>query len=315
MAQEPDGLHVVDRYNEKTSLRDLWKNSPGFLVCGGPSLRALDLGFLRCRGVVSLGVNNVAGLAPVSAWTFSDPPEKFHHGVHLDPGCLSFVPIPKLRKKIRVKQPDGGWVYPGARVRDCPGVVGYERSCEFRPETFLTSRGATWGNNDKGVQATGGPKLLFSMFLGIRLLHYLGVRRVYMLGVDFGMDPLGDANEQYAFGQRREPGACETNNGSYIQAAKWLAELRPIFDAAGFNLFNCNPSSRLEVFDHVPYEDAILDATRHCREPFDLSGWYEKKPKHDTAKETAGSLSRRERRRLRRIQRRERLDKAESRKG
>lgn len=300
-----DGLRVVDRWGEDTSLRDLWRNSPGFLVGGGPSLRGLDLSFLRARGVVSMGVNNVAGFAPVSAWTFSDPPEKFHHGIHLDPSVLTFCPIPKLRKKIRVKQPDGTFVFPGARVRDCPGVIGYERSCQFVAAEFLTSRGATWGNNNKGVEKTGGPKLLFSMFLAVRLLHYLGVRRVYMIGVDFGMPAIGRDDEQYAFEQARPQAVRNGCNNSYRQAAAWFRELRPIFDDAGFHVFNCNPASNLDAFDFVPLETAVADATRHCREPFDLAGWYEKKPKHDTAEGIAPELSRRERRRLRRIRREE----------
>ena len=273
----PDPLIMFTRHKEPATLKDMWRNTAGFLVCGGPSLKQLDLEPLRERGIVSLAVNNVAGWAPVRAMTFSDPAEKFHHGIFLDPAMMKFVPTPKLKEHIRVKMPDGSFKPSNLRVRDCPNVWAYKRDCFWTPESFLDQDGATWGNNNKGVAKTGREKLLFTFFLGLRLLHYFGVRRVYLLGVDFGMDPRAGDHENYAFGEERWKGACASNNNSYRTANKWCHEMRPHLDATGWQIYNCNAHSKLTAFEHVPYETALTDCRGHTpAEPFDLVGWYRK---------------------------------------
>ena len=255
-------------------LRDLWRPSPGFLVCGGPSLRDLDLGFLRDRGVVSLGVNNVAGLAHTRAMTFSDPPEKFHHGILLDPTILKLVPRTKLRKRVRAKLPDGTFRWTRFRVQDCPSVYGYERDGDWDAEHFLTREAATWGCSKGCVQATRREKVIFTFFLGLRLLHYLGCRRVYMLGVDFSMQP---GSTSYAWGEQRDDDHASGNNRYYRLANEMSRELLPHFEEQSYEVFNCNPASRLTAFPHVPLERAIADCKQLIPpEPYDLTEWYDK---------------------------------------
>ncbi len=244
----------------------LWAPSPGFLVCGGPSLNGIPKEKLRERGIVSLAVNNSAGHVPVSAWVFGDPQNKFHHGVHLDPKCITFAPIGKLRKKINIKTPDGKFSATDIRVMDCPGVMGFSRSTYFEKETFLTDTTAHWGPG--GKMPNREFSLLDTMFLGLRLLHYLGCPRVYMLGVDFNMT----SEQPYAFGQQKG-----RRNGRYAKTNKLLKELRPIFEADGFFVYNCNPASKCDAFDYIPFEKAYLDCKGGIPpEPFDLSEWYEK---------------------------------------
>jgi len=261
-------------------LRGLWKTAPaGFLVCGGPSLNELDLQRLKDRGVVSLGVNNVAGHAPVRAMTFSDPPEKFHQGIHLDASILKFVPSGKLGKRIRAKKPDGTFAFTAMRVMDCPSVFGYARNSDWDAKTFLTCDSASWGCNESCMKSTGQPKVLFTFLLGLRLLHYLGLRRVYLLGVDFTML----SGSGYAFNQQRTKEAATGNNNSYHVAAGMCQQLRPVFDAADFQVLNVNPKSRLTAFDavHEDMQTGYEMALNYCKsllppEPFDLSFWYEK---------------------------------------
>jgi hypothetical protein len=247
-------------------LNGLWGPSPGFLVCGGPSLNDIPKERLRERGIISLAVNNSAGHMPVSAWVFGDPQNKFHHGIHLDPKCLTFAPNGKLRKKINVKNQDGKFRATDIRVMDCPGVMGFSRSSVFNKDTFLTDVSAHWGPG--GKQSEGKIKILDTMFLGLRLMHYLGCPRVYMLGVDFNMT----SDRPYAFGQ--EKGG---RNGRYKKTNSLLKELRPVFEKAGFFVYNCNPKSKCDAFDYVSFEKAYLDCKGGIPpEPFDLSQWYEK---------------------------------------
>jgi hypothetical protein len=106
---------------ESINLSGLWhRDNPtaGFLVCGGPSINQLPYHKLKERGVVSLGINNVAAHVPVSVWCFSDPHTKFHHALFFDPAIMTFAPTPKLNKRIRIKQADGTFRELNKKVKD-----------------------------------------------------------------------------------------------------------------------------------------------------------------------------------------------------
>ena len=273
-----DPLQTYSRDGAKLEghpLRNLWAGCAAFYVCGGPSLREIDLSFLKDRGIVSLGINNVAGYAPVRAWTFSDPASKFSSDIFLDPAILKFVPVPKLGERVRARR-DGKFAWTPYEVKHCPSVFGYNRQTLFDPQTFLTSEQASWGRSKKHKQNEGKTTVLFTFLLGLRLLHYLGVRRVYLLGVDFKMTETA----HYAFGQDRHSGAVASNNNSYRVATELCGELRPVFDKAGFEVYQTNEKSALRVFDYLPLADAIDD----CRgvipqEPWpadSMTGFYDK---------------------------------------
>lgn len=272
-----DPLRVCDRnLLVNHAVRDAWKDCPAFVVCGGPSINLLDLNHLRDSRVMSIGVNNVAAYAPVKAFVYSDPTEKFHSSIFLNPGVMVFAPRPKLQNQLRTKV-DGKFKFATRRVCDCPNVWGYERESRFDPSTFLTDEIAQWGSNpDKHESNRGRAKVLFTPFLAMRLLHYLGVRTMFLLGMDFHMTP-GPVGG-YAFGQGRTSGAAASNNAHYRRVNGMMHELRPHLEKAGVEVFNCNPKSRLSAFPHVDYEEAL----RICRDSVppadDLSGWYEKDP-------------------------------------
>lgn len=251
----------------RVDLTGFWGQSGGFLVCGGPSLKRLPVHLLRRRGIVSLAINNAAGFAPVSAWTFSDPQTKFHWGQFVDPSILTFAPIPKCRKRVRVKLADGSFRKTDKVVGDCPSTLGYSRTGRFDPETFLTNEAAYWGHGGKGVDRPF--TRLCTMLLGIRLLHYLGIRRVYLLGVDFFIGK----EEMYAWAQDKQHG-----NRAWPKIDKLFESLVPVFKADGFEVFNCNPTSKFEVFPYASFDDAY----DYCRrdlppEPYDLVDWYTKR--------------------------------------
>lgn len=279
-----DPLVVTDcRKTPTTALRGMLAGGSAFLVCGGPSVKLIDYNRLNERGIFSLGVNNVAGMVPVSAFTCSDPPMKFHWGIFADPKIMKFLPVPKLgggrnRGQLRIKHPDGSFQWLNRCAKDCPNVWGYERRSWMMPDhTFFTDSHAAWGNQQAGVDRCGQPKTACTMLLGFRLLHYLGARRIFLLGADFIMKPEAGPNENYAFGQARDADAIASNNRQYRIAADWLQQLRPTFEQFGLEVYNCNPLSGLRAFDHVPFDEAM----KLCRgtipsEPFDLGLWYEK---------------------------------------
>jgi len=272
-----DPLEVTTRYLEPANhvLRDMWKHCPAFLVCGGPSINGLDLSPLRHPAVCSMGVNNVAGYAPVKSFVFSDPIEKFHHGIFLNPGIMKFAPHKKLNHRVRAKRPDGVFEFTRLRGGDFPNIFGFKRNSEWDPEQFLTSREASWGCGKVCAARLNRENVLFTPLLGIRLLHYLGVPRIYLLGVDFKM--MSGETGGYAFNQGRTSGAASSNNIHYKRVNSMLIELRPVLEAAGLTVLNCNPESHCSAFDYYPYEDAVEDCLAMMPpEPYDLSGFYEK---------------------------------------
>lgn len=284
-----DQLIVTDRDKNRTHVfRDMLAGRPSFLVCGGPSAKRLPLDQLGRRGVYSLAVNNAAGYSRVNAFVCSDPPSKFHNGIWLDPWVDKFIPTPKLNKKRgRLRRKVGNEFEHlldanGERVSacHCPRVWGFGRRSWFKPdESFFLDDQAPWGNHDSGVKRTGEEKTVCTMMLGIRLLYYLGSRRIYLVGVDFWMDPEKDLLDNYSFGEERDESAVSSNNRQYRVVNRWLCKMqdRGIFEKFGVEIYNCNPNSGLKAFAHVPFDLAMRDALKDFpEEPFDLRDWYKK---------------------------------------
>lgn len=279
-----DPLTVISRSRVPASdvLRDMLAGGAAFLIGGGPSANELPLEWLNRKGVWSLAVNNVAGHARFrpQAFVCSDPPSKFSHSIWLDPGVMKFVPTPKLggrRSRLRAKI-DGrfvGWPEFTVNSAACPNTWGFVRNPWMWPDDrFFETNGACWGNHDKGVGKTGERKTVCTMLLGLRLLRFLGARRVYLVGVDFDMAP----DRGYSFGQGRTQGACDSNNAQFAVVNEWLCRMQDggVFARFGLEVFNCNPVSGLRAFSHVPFDRAIIDAKGLVEDVPDLAAWYDK---------------------------------------
>ena len=283
-----DHLTMLDRTGKSnSSLRNLLAGRPSFLVCGGPSAKDLPLENLTRRGIWSLAVNNMAGMIPVSSFICSDPPSKFHNGIWLDPNVMKFVPTPKMRGcRGRLREKVGAefrQLRLGGKdvsVEDCPNIWGFERRSWLLPDaTFFTETSAAWGNHQSGVNRTGLSKTVCTMLLGLRILYYLGSRRIYLVGVDFNMKSGVGLKDNYAFGEKRDASAVASNNDQYRIVNGWLQTLQTdgVFQKFGLEIFNCNPASGLRAFAHVPFRLAIQDTIKdYPSEPFDLEAWYEK---------------------------------------
>jgi len=243
----------VERNGEPANLAGLWAPCPAFLVGSGPSLPTYPLERLRERGVASLGINNAAAVAPCRAWCFSDPQSKFHHALYLDPAVMTFAPIPKLKKSIIIKTANG-FHNTNLRVRDCPNTYGFARSTRFVPETFFDTTFAHWGSGKHQPPDVEGSGCLATLFLGIRLLYHLGVRRIYLLGID------------HAGGR-----------GRWAKEDRCFERLLPVFEERGLGVTNCNLSSGCRVFPCRTFDEAVDDCKGSVPdEPLDVEGWYSK---------------------------------------
>jgi hypothetical protein len=282
-----DPLIVIGRDRAPASdvLRNMLAGSSAFLVGGGPSANDLPLEQLNRRGVWSLCVNNVAGHSRFrpQAFVCSDPPKKFSHSIWLDPGIMKFVPIPKLggrRNRLRFKI-DGQFVeQKQVTTENSPNVWGFQRHNWLWPDDrFFATDGACWGNHQAGVNKTGQPKTVCTMLLALRILRYLGASRIFLVGVDFTMTP----DRGYSFGQRRDEGACQSNNSQFVVVNEWLCKMQQagVFKRFGVEVFNCYERSGLRAFPHVPFADAVRCCRGIVEDTPDLAGWYDPEPKKE----------------------------------
>jgi hypothetical protein len=225
-------------------LGDIYRGRSAFLIAGGPSFATLDHSLLRQPGILTMGLNNSVKTFRPNLWVSVDPPDRFLRSVWLDPTILKFVPICHAKKFIFNSD---SWEFMDMRVGDCPNVVYYKRNEHFKARQFLWEDCVNWGNHKKHGSGRS------VMLAALRILFILGIRRVYLLGVDFNMSE----TNRYHFAQDRSAGAIKGNNFTFRVLNERLEKLRPYFEKEDFLVLNCNPCSNLKAFDFIPYEEAV----------------------------------------------------------
>ncbi len=225
-------------------LGDLFRGRSAFLIAGGPSFAGLDHSCLRQPGILTVGLNNAVKSFRPNLWISVDSPDHFVRSVWLDPCIMKFAPICHAEKLIFNSD---SWRFMDTRAEDCPNVVFFRRNERFIASEFLWEESVNWGSHKK----YGGGRSV--MLAALRILFILGIRIVYLLGVDFRMN----ATVKYHFSQERRKGSIEGNNSTYRKLQERFAELRPLFEKEDFHVYNCNPHSSLKVFDYVSYEEAV----------------------------------------------------------
>lgn len=274
-----DPLRITDSRREPThALRNLLKGGSAFLVLGGPSANTEPTEKLTERGVWSLAVNNVAAHIRVNAFLCSDPPSKFHDGIWRDPSVMKFIPTVKLKgKRARLRKKIGGeFLSAEITTASSPNTWGFgRRSWLSLDQSWFLTPEAAWGNHKSGAERTGQPKVVQTMLLGLRVLQYLGARKIFLLGCDFRMPVTGPI---YSFAEKKNEGGVSNCNDVYKVLNKWLHALRPVFERFGFYTYNTNQHSRLTAFEYVPFEHAVdlCKGENFPEVPLDTDMWYDK---------------------------------------
>jgi hypothetical protein len=269
--RDPLAVYDADGQRVDGALRNLWRGCAAFLMGGGPSLKHVDLTRLGERGVLSLGINNVAGFVPCNAFVCGDPASKFAESIWHDPKILKFLPRRQLGARLRVKRGEK-FLWDTHSAGDCPAVFGIDRGGSFDPEEFFSAPGACWGA--KGLEIDNWHKVRFTMFIGLRLLHFLGVRTIYTLGCDFDKDgPL-----KYAF-EVDKRGAAKNGDGHWWKSREMLRAMLPKMRSLGLECYDVGPVSHLDVFERRGFDEAIADCqSRLGPLPPDMTGWYSRHP-------------------------------------
>lgn len=241
-----------------------WLGSGCFLICGGPSIRHHDTRALRRPGILTAAVNNAplgTGDSPETIlrpdfWFCVDRPGHFHQIIWTDPGIAKFVQRKCDRETYRVRH-RGRWVGSGVEVKTLPNVFSYEMHERFDPETFLDHPCPTWGTKNRTDPFGQGRRSV--MLVAIYCLYWLGVRRIYLLGCDFGMDQ----NRPYGWDEAQEPEHWQNSNQTYRRLNDvWFPALKPHLRQKGLAIYNCTPGGGLTAFKRVRLADAVRNELR-----------------------------------------------------
>lgn len=283
---------LITTNNQRLSLENIYKNTSAFLILSGPSFneilqstKPINLGnqLLEARDALSypshitMGVNNSVKNFRPNLWTSVDEPNRFLRSIWMDPTIQKFIPYEHLNKKLF---DSNRWVESDISVLQCPNVFGIERNERFNHEIFLTERTFNWGDH----KDYGGCRSV--MLIAIRLLYYLGIREIFLLGCDFRMTE----TYRYHFDQDRSKQALNNNNKTYKRMIDRFELLKPKFDAVGLRIYNCNKESDLKVFPFIDFNEAMslaykkFDINIHTER---VEGLYDREAK---AKKTAKLL-------------------------
>jgi len=272
--QPPPMLFTRDGHN--AFLGDIYRGHAAFLICSGPSLEKHNLSLLNQRGVLTMSVNNAAAVYRSQLWCSVDEPGNFCDAIWYDPGILKFVPLSQMEKRFRVRS-EGGDLLESAQLQlvgDMPAVFGYRRNESFVAEQWLYEDSFNWGNHGQIVDADGNKGGRSVMYVAIRLLFFLGVRRVYLLGCDFRMK---EGERNYAFEQDRTASSVRGNNASYDILNARLRRLLPYFEREHFEIYNCTADSGLTVFPQMSFEDALAASTSIMPKSIVTAGMYDRR--------------------------------------
>jgi|6_EtaG_2_1085325.scaffolds.fasta_scaffold12671_2 hypothetical protein len=264
---EHSDMLLWDKEENGISWKNKYKGARIFLVCGGPSLTNYDFSALKNRGTMSMCINNSWGLVKPDFWIGFDSPGRFYNYGWMDPSIIKFVPW--QNRELNLNHRVGNEIRDlGFNTTQAPNCWYLSNNTKFNPETWFTENSVNWGGE---IEEEPKKKYKVSMFAALRLLYYLGFQEVYLLGCDWEMPIEGEA---YAWEENRTSKSRRRNNKMYKWMESGLKRLQSGFDKAGFKIYNCNPHSKLELYPHLSYEDAVQRST--IPEVENTRGWYAK---------------------------------------
>jgi len=239
---------IFSREGHSMYFEGMFRGRSAFLISGGPSFSSVNKELLDKPGVLTMSINNSVKSFRSNLWISVDDPTHFIKSVWLDSKIMKFVPYSHSEKTIFDNEK---WEETNIKVGGCPNIWFYKRNEKFIAKQFLIEDTFNWGNHKK----YGGGRSV--MLPALRVLFYLGIRKVFLLGVDFKMDK----NNKYHFEQDRTKSSVNGNNNTYKKLIDRFNELKPIFDKNGFEVYNCYKDSGLKTFPFMDFEEAIRIAT------------------------------------------------------
>lgn len=275
---------LFTRDGHNVFLGDMYRGRAAFLITSGPSLNDFDLSQLSRRGILTCAVNNAAAVHRPHLWVSVDSPGNFVDAIWRDPGIMKFVPLCHMEKHFIVRNERDELIPSQEVVGDMPAVFGYRRNERFKADQWLYEDTFNWGSHSKQRDSEGNKGSRSVMYVAIRLLFYLGIRRLYLLGCDFRME---QGARNYAFEQERSRSSVRGNNESYRILNRRMARLLPYFEREGFEVINCTPNSGLTAVPYMPFDTALRDATAEMPAHISTAGMYDRRQRERDAQKLA----------------------------
>lgn len=234
------------------SLKSLYMGASAFIISSGPSFKNFKQKELL-RNVFTCCVNNSSkALQPDVMFpdmeVFVDHPSKFLYHLFASPKTMVFCPEGHMNKGLYHSDLKAD---AGVKTNQTPNIIYYKRNNIFNPERFLIENSINWGNN-KSISFKGVRGKRSVLIATIKILHSLGFKNVFLLGVDFNMS----VDNLYSFPQSRKGGSINGNNASYRQMKVFFQSLQPYFLKDKFHVYNLNPSSELDAFPFMNFKEA-----------------------------------------------------------
>ena len=248
-------------------LEGMYKGVGIFVLCGGPSLAREELQLLRRKGIVTASVNNamVEFDWNTNIWITCDDQNRFSDTIWQDPNVMKFAKIKYLARYLKGNGPTGTYdkqIMP----KDLANSWGYNHCAGWDENTFLTQDLPTWGTS-RPDQDPEGSRHKSVMLIMIRLLFWLGFRRIYLLGCDWKMSQ----NNPYTFKETISPKSVRGNNELFRWLSNRFKDLVPHFKEHGLYITNCTTGGKLDVFPRMTLEAAVkeelsrIDFTLHSK--------------------------------------------------
>lgn len=282
--KDGDALGSVGRDNrmvlytgacESVCLRDWFIGQALVITLGGPSLAGADLDALRASGVMTMGVNNTWAVYRPDLWVSADAASTFLDSGWADPRILKFAPLAELRTRLRRKLPDGSFVPISRTPMVSPRTLFYKRRAGFHPDLFLDQPLPAFGAKNGQLDLTGVRGCRSVLLIALRLAHYLGFRRVALIGADFRVP---DDGPQYASGDFHEPRVAAGNRNAYRALDERLGRLSPVFARAGFSVVNATPGSAMQALPVAGLGEFLEQNAVRDPVGMDAVGWYATHP-------------------------------------
>ena len=242
---QSSNMLLWDKDENGISWNNHYKGSKIFLVCSGPSLNDLDLSLMDNRGVMSMAMNNSWIKVKPDFWIGFDTPGRFHIDGWKDPSIIKFTPWHNRLLNLNYVNEEDKIVDLGITPIEMPNTWFVSNTTEFNLDNWFTERHCNWGGKVKGLLPEGGFKI--TMIGALRMLYYLGFQEVYLLGCDWEM-PLDMEKESYAWEEDRAETVRQKNNNMYDWIDRVLRQLKPGFDSANFQVYNCNKNNFIPLY-------------------------------------------------------------------
>lgn len=243
---------IYDKYSNIV-FKNKWKNKSIFLLLTGPSLNNHDLSLLQNIWTFSIKSIPITHLV-TTFWCGVESILKIPCEIWLNPTIYKFT-TEEFFGKVFYKEKDR------YLISKQQNIYWFKLRTEYSPQTFFNETWVDWGlekniipgEMKKDEDGYYGRRSI--MMAVIKIIWWLGFKRIYLLGCDFRMNQ----SQPYAYKREKSNIAVHENNELYKALNARFKRLKIPLLEQGIEIYNCNPSSKLEAFEFKDYNECLKD--------------------------------------------------------